>query len=61
MCGKGVGLGLFPSDSLKSQSLDFDEIAHIESLYGVQRLRKTQPAVQLNLSNQRLPTIPKDW
>ena len=33
MCGKGVGLGLFPSDSLESQSYDFDEIAHIRPLY----------------------------
>ena len=29
MCGKGVGLGLFPSDSLKPQSYDFDKIAQI--------------------------------
>ena len=28
MCGKGVGLGLFSSESLKSQSYDFDETAH---------------------------------
>ena len=26
---KGVGLGLFPSNSVESQSYDFDEIAHI--------------------------------
>ena len=30
MCSEGVGLGLFPSDSLESQSDDFDEIAHIK-------------------------------
>ena len=30
MCGKGVGLGLFPSDSLESQKYDFDEIVHIK-------------------------------
>ena len=29
MCGKEVGSGFFPSDSLESQSYDFDEIAHI--------------------------------
>ena len=28
-CGKGVGLGLFPSDSLESQSYHFDKISHI--------------------------------
>ena len=27
MCGKGVGLGLFHSDSLESQSYDFDALA----------------------------------
>ena len=36
MCGKGVGLGLFPSDSLQSQSNEFDEIAQIKPLYGVE-------------------------
>ena len=41
MCGKGVGSGLFPSDSLQSQSYDFDEIAHIKPIYGVERLQKT--------------------
>ena len=30
MCGKEDGLGLFPSDSLESQSHDFDETAHIK-------------------------------
>ena len=40
MCGRGVGSGLSPSDSLESQSYDFDEIAHIRPIYGVQRLRK---------------------
>ena len=30
ICGKGVGLGLFPSDSLQSQSYEFIEIAHID-------------------------------
>ena len=35
MCGKGVGLGRFPPDSLESQSYDFDEIAHTKLLYGV--------------------------
>ena len=29
ICGKGVGLGLFPSDSLESQSHEFIEIVHI--------------------------------
>ena len=38
MCGKGVDLGLFPSHSLESQSYDFDEIAHIKPLYGVEGL-----------------------
>ena len=28
MCGKGDGLGRFPSDSLETQSYQFDEIAH---------------------------------
>ena len=30
ICGKGVGLGLFPSDSLQSQLYEFFEIAHID-------------------------------
>ena len=38
MCGKGVGSGLFPSDSLESQSFDFDKIAHIGPYCGVERL-----------------------
>ena len=29
ICGKGVGLDLFPSDSFESESNTFDEIAHI--------------------------------
>ena len=42
MCGgKGVGLGLFPFDSLESQSCDSDEIAHIKPLYGVERLHES--------------------
>ena len=32
ICGKGAGLGLFPSDSVKSQSYDFDEIAHLNTV-----------------------------
>ena len=32
---KGVGLGLFPSDSLESQSYEFDEITHKGPPYGV--------------------------
>ena len=36
ICGKGVGLGLFPSDSLQSQSYEFIEIAHIGPYYGVE-------------------------
>ena len=32
---KEVGLGLFPSDSLESQSYEFIEIAHIGPNYGV--------------------------
>ena len=35
MCGKGVGLGLFPSDSFQSQSYEFIENAHIGPYYGV--------------------------
>ena len=30
ICGKGVGLGLSPSDSLQSQFYEFIEIAHID-------------------------------
>ena len=30
ICGKGVGLGLFPSDSLQSQLYEFIEITHID-------------------------------
>ena len=49
MCDKGVGLELFPSDSLESLSYDFDEIthmkpfqiAHIKPSYGVERLHKS--------------------
>ena len=36
ICGKGVGLGLFPSDSLESQSYEFIEVAHIGTYYGVE-------------------------
>ena len=36
ICGKGVGLGLFPSDSLQSQSYEFIEFAHIGPYYGVE-------------------------
>ena len=35
LCGKGV-LGLFPFDSLESQSYEFIEIAHIGPYYGVE-------------------------
>ena len=38
ICGKGVGLGLFPSDSLKSQSFEFIEVAHIGPYYGVKNV-----------------------
>ena len=38
MCGKRVGLGFFPSDSLESQSYEFIEIAHIGPYYGVEWL-----------------------
>ena len=38
ICGKGVGLGLFPSVSLESQSYEIDEISHITLLYDVERL-----------------------
>ena len=41
MCEKGVGLGLFPSDSLESQSYDFDENVHIKPLHSVERLQKS--------------------
>ena len=44
MCGKVVGVGLFLSDSLESQSYDFDvfdEIAHIKPLYGVESLHRS--------------------
>ena len=34
--GKGVGLGLFPSDFLQSQLYEFIEIAHIGPYYGVE-------------------------
>ena len=36
MCGKGVGLVLFPSDSIEFQSNDFDEITYIKPLNGVE-------------------------
>ena len=36
ICGKGVGLGLFPSDSLQCQLYEFTEIAHIGAYYGVE-------------------------
>ena len=36
ICGKGVGLGLFPSDSLQSQSYQFIGIAHIGPYYGAE-------------------------
>ena len=41
MCGEEVGLGLFPFDSLESQSYDFDKIEHIKHLYGEERLHKS--------------------
>ena len=34
-------LRFFPSDSLESQSYEFDEIAHLKPLYGVERLHKS--------------------
>ena len=36
MLHEGVGLDLFPSDSLQSQSYEFIEIAHIGPYYGVE-------------------------
>ena len=36
ICGKGVDLGLFPSNSFESQSYEFIEIAHIGPYYGVE-------------------------
>ena len=36
ICGKRVCLGLFPSDSLESQSYEVIEIAHIGPYYGVE-------------------------
>ena len=36
ICGKGVGLGLSPSDSLQSQSYEIIEIAHIGPYFGVE-------------------------
>ena len=36
ICGKGVGLGIFPSDWLQSQSYQFIGIAHIGPYYGEQ-------------------------
>ena len=36
ICGKGVGLCLFPSDSLQSQSYEFIGSAHIGPYYGVE-------------------------
>ena len=41
MCGEGIGLDLFPSDSLYSQSYDFDKSAQIKPKYGVERLLKS--------------------
>ena len=38
MCREGVILGLFPFDSLESQSHDSNEISHIKPLYGAERL-----------------------
>ena len=38
ICSKGVGLGLFPSDLLESQSYEFIEIAHIGPYYIVECL-----------------------
>ena len=35
ICGKGVGLGLFPSDSLQSQLYEIIKIPHIGPYYGV--------------------------
>ena len=41
ICGEGVGLGLFPSNSFESQPYNFEERAHIKTLYGIERLHKT--------------------
>ena len=41
MRGKRVGLVLFPSDLLELKSYDFNEVAHIKLLYGVERLHKS--------------------
>ena len=40
ICGKGVSLDLFPSDSLQYQSYQFIEIAHIGPYYGEQNDRR---------------------
>ena len=40
ICGKGVGLGLFPSDSLQSQLNEFIKIGHKGPYDSVERLYK---------------------
>ena len=49
ICGKGVGLGLFPSDSLQSQSHQFIGIAHIGPYYGVENDCRNFSSNRMNL------------
>ena len=37
ICGEGVRSGHFLRDSLESKTYDFDEIAHMKALHGVER------------------------
>ena len=59
MCGNGVGLGLFPSDSLKSQSYYFDGIEHDKLLYGVDSIKvlSNREIWRKSKSVQKLPFL----
>ena len=57
MCGQGVGLGLFPSDSLESQSYDFHIIAQTNPLFGVERLHKVLSNRKVHLEKSKKSKI----
>ena len=63
MCGNGVGLGLFPSDSLKSQSYYFDGIEHDKLLYGVDSIKvlSNREIWRKSKSVQKLPFFDHFW
>ena len=52
ICGKGVSLGIFPSDSLQSQSYEFIEIAQICTYCNV-RQSALQKFLKISIKNSK--------